>query len=108
MMLCAVQSNERTFCPTSDYVHPGRTLWALLRRILTRGNLAFVDGVTRELCHFGDGTEVVIGLTAAAARRIEANPDLEPRWPHSTASAFAACGNSTLWRANRRFARRAT
>ncbi len=78
MTLCAVQSDVQEPRFTSDHVHPGTGLSVLLRRILTEGNLAFVDGVTGDLCRFGDGTgaEVVIGLTASAARKIAANPDL--------------------------------
>ncbi|GAA0462792.1 cyclopropane-fatty-acyl-phospholipid synthase family protein [Sphingomonas molluscorum] len=77
MTLCSVQSDQEARL-NSTYVHPGRALSLLLDRILTQGNLAFVDGTSHELRHFGDGTgpEVVIGLTPGAARRIAANPDL--------------------------------
>lgn len=78
MALCAIQSDDPPTCLNREYVHPGWALTALLRRILIHGNLAFVDGATGELCRFGDGigTEVVIGLTALAARRIAADPEL--------------------------------
>jgi len=78
MTLCAVQSNATEPRFSRDHVPPGPALDALLRRVLPHGNLAFVDGITGALTRFGDGTgpEVVLGLTAAAARRIAANPDL--------------------------------
>lgn len=78
MTLCAIQSNDQDRLFDSTHVHPGRAFSLLLDRILTVGNLAFVDGSSGELLHFGDrsGPEVILGLTAVAARRISANPDL--------------------------------
>lgn len=50
----------------------------MLDKTIRRGSLAFYDSGTGQIMRFGDGSgaEVVIGITAAGAAKIAANPDL--------------------------------
>jgi cyclopropane-fatty-acyl-phospholipid synthase len=59
------------------FVHPPRLLAALIERTIRKGSLSFIDGRTGQSMRFGDGTgpDVVVGVTAAGAARIAANPD---------------------------------
>lgn len=60
------------------FIHPPRVLAALIEKTVRRGSLSFFSSRTGQTLRFGDGTgpEVVIGVTAAGAAKIAANPDL--------------------------------
>ncbi len=60
------------------FIRPPRVLTALIEKTIKRGSLSFFDSASGTEVSFGDGQgpAVLIGVTAAGAARIAANPDL--------------------------------